>query len=360
MKFRKSIAGIYGAALVAGLTLLVGPQLQPTSGRTPVPTVVPTQTPNTDLTPVPTESLVGSVQTPVPTEAPNPLLQDVLYPVTEEALTTFITDYLNAYYTNDSMMLSTLVSDASMINTSRMESDADGFSEITDLTLFSRPGFREVQQVIYASYTVNYDDSRSPLPLFSEFYLVNNNGHYMLFNGILTPDTEDALMAARQTDTVMKLAVSSLIRRYHNACLDGNEDLLKKNVKNPSFLDMDYLESRFHYTESFDDYDITLFSGINEIDYIVIATYSEKLVLIDTPAPCMESYFIHLDTYTATPYIYLGVISKETEAFTNAIIQTPLVQELAEQTNKAMEDALLKDDDLKSFYQRLSEGSNQQ
>lgn len=359
MKFRKSIAGIYGAALAAGLTLLIGPHFLPASGHTPAPTVVPTQAPDStnDTTPFPTEAANPNLAAPAPTEAPNLLLMDTLTPVTDDSITEIISSYLNAYYSNEQVALSTLVTDASMLNTARMEADADGVSGISDLTLYSRAGYREVEQVIYTSYTVNYSDSRSSLPVFNEFYLVKANaGRYMIFNGILTPATEDALMLARKTNTVMKLAVSSLLSRYYNACLEGNEDLLKKCVKNPSFLNLDYLESRYHYTEGFGNFTVTLFPGINEVDYIVITTYDEKLVLIDTPAPCIEFYYIHLDPYNGSPYIYLGVTSPDTEAFTEAVIQNPIVQELAEKTNKAMEEALLKDDDLKSFYQRLSEG----
>lgn len=371
MKFRKSIAGIYGASLVAGLTLLIGPRFTPVSGHIPAEATTPTPVPDLSFTnssdsdtPTPSGSpentkLPIATPAPTPTEALVPLLTDTLTPVTDETVQALISGYLNAYYTNDVSGAAAFVTDTAMLNSSRMENDADGVSRISDLTLFYRPGINELELVVYASYTAEYSDSRSALPLFTEFYLVKTADEaYKIFNEALQPDTEEALIMARQTDTVMKRSVLSLIQRYHNACLDGNEELLKKNVKNSSFLDLDYLQSRYHYTEHFDNYELTLFRGINEIDYVAIVTYAEKLVLIDTPAPCVDSYYIHLDQYTNTPYIYLGVISKETEAFTNAIIQTPLVQKLAEETNQAMEEALLKDEDLRTFYERLSDSSN--
>ena len=50
MKFRKSIAGIYGASLVAGLTLLIGPRFTPVSGHIPAEATTPTPVPDLSFT----------------------------------------------------------------------------------------------------------------------------------------------------------------------------------------------------------------------------------------------------------------------------------------------------------------------
>lgn len=357
MKFRKKIAGFYGAALAAGLTLLAGPQLLPATGRAPAPTITPTPTP-APTRPVSTIALTKPTATPLPTVSPTPipLYRDEVFEVTKKTVYTIVEQYLTAYYSNDMTKLAGLVTDVTLLNEARIKSDSEGFSSISDLSLFYKEGTKNIDQVVYASYTVHYNDSRSALPQFSEIVLEKNeNKQYRVITQDPDPETEEALVASRQTLSVLELSIPSLIHRYHNACLDGNEELLKKTVVNYSFLNSEYLESRYHYTESFGDYKVHLFRGINEIDYIAIVTYSEKLVLIDTPAPCIESYYIHLNQYTGQPFIYLGIISAETEAFAEEVFQTPLVQELADKTNQAMQEALMKDEDLKIFYQHLAD-----
>ena len=167
-----------------------------------------------------------------------------------------------------------------------------------------------------------------------------------------------AFAEARRSENVLELAISSLIRRYHAACLTVNEPLLKQCVTDSDYLNLDYIASRYSVTESFSDYDFLLYPGINEFDYIVFVTHKEKIVFSDTPAPCMESYYISLNPSTGIPSVYLGITALDTDAYCAAVIQSDEIQALAKETNEMMQEALLSDDDLKDFYQLLLSNSN--
>lgn len=359
MKFKRSVAAIYGTLLVAGLTLLITPdirtKIQESSKVTP--TVAPTVSPAVEA-PTPT-TVVSPTVTPLPTPTADLdlIYQNSIYSIPETSLVNLVTDYIHAYYANDLDAVSEMVTDATMVNRSHMENDSDNVQEIQNLKLYCKPGINELYEIVYACYDIKYNGSSVAIPMFSEYLISKKeDGTFLILNEALAEDTENAVIAARQTEAVLQKSVYSLIQRYHIAAMNGDEDLLKQCVKNSSFLDMDYFESRYYYTENFKDYSLLMLPGINEFAYVAFVTYSEKLVLIDTPAPCMESYFIYLDKYNGNPYIYLGVTSLETDAYYTALEQRDDVQALAEKTNKAMEEAVLKDDDLMNFYQNMSDG----
>lgn len=361
MKFKRYMTAIYSSALVLGLTFLLYPQSRTASTKEADP-VGPTSALTPSATPVLT--LPAATGTPEPTGTteltPSPAPERV-HPIFTDHLDTpvsgaanLVTAYIESYYKNDIETLATLVTDASMLNPTLIASNSSGVTKVTDLKLYAKPGINGIFSVVYATYSLYYDNTQPSVPQFSEYYVMRKKDGTFLINTTPLSSELRAIMAqARTTDTLMEMAISSLIQRYYNACLAVDEPRLKQCVTDMDYLNLDYFSTRFAYTEYFSDYKFVIYPGINEFDYIVYVTYKEKIVLIDTPAPCMEYYYISLDPASSSPRIYLGVTSLDTDAYCAAITQSEAIQTLAKETNQAMTEALLADDDLKDFYNRL-------
>lgn len=364
MKFKRCMSAICSSALVLGLSFLLYPQsdaatagkLSPTAATTPTLTPAPielTSTPGAEDTPVP-----DMTPTPTPVVA-SPLLKwDLSTPLS--GVSDLVTAYIEAYYKNDFETVASLVTDPSLLNASLMESNSKNVAKIEDIELYSKPGIDGVFSIVYATYSLYYSDLQISVPQFSEYYVKRlADGTFLIQTVPLSAKTMEAFSQARQTADVVKVSALALIRRYHNACLAVNEPLLKQCVTNSDYLNLDYIASRYSVTESFSGYELQIYPGINEFDYIAFVTHNEKIVFSDTAAPCMESYYIDLDPNTGLPSIYLGITSLDTDAYCAAVIQSDAIQELAKQTNDKMQEALLSDDDLKEFYQLLLSNSSE-
>ncbi len=359
MKFKRTLSAIYSSALVLGLTFLLYPQSTAATANKSVPTVTPAAdiTPTVAITEPTLFPALTSEPAATPTDSPayvHPLYTNELT-TPGTTVTDLVTAYLEAYYDNDTETISSLVTDAALIDVSDMEAAAKGVKSVNDLKLYAKPGINGIFSVVYATYSLDYGNSKLSMPQFSELYIKrNSDGSYRILTETLPEDTQKVMVQARESEAVLKMTVSALIRSYNNACLTGNEQLLKQYVTDSDYLNMDYFATRFTYTEYFSDYNFYIRPGINEFDYIVYVTYKEKIVLIDTSAPCMECFYIYIDPETGEPYIYLGITSLDTDAYCAAVTQSSEIQSIADATNRAMTEALVADDDLKDFYTHLS------
>lgn len=367
MRFKRIIASLYGAAFVFGISMLVSPHFSG-SGKKPHPAPSPVPGSVSALPPTPTLSIkgfenqyVGNFFNPTPTPLPPVVFQDILYDLSEPASVEFITDYLNAYYSGDTKKLTDFVTDETLIPLDDICAASEGVTEISDIKLYSKPGIGSdsIDLIVYATFSLHYKTAGSSLPCMEEIYLRRlSDGSFRVITDTLSGKAVSDLARARKTQKVMNLAVTNLISRYQIACLNADEELAKSCISNQVYLDMDLLNSRYAYTVGFSDITVNLFEANEEnteIDYVAFSEYKEKIVLIDTPAPCLESYFIKVDPISGKPYIFVGETSVDTDAFYASLVALDEVQALAEKTNAAMEEALLKDRDLKAFYERLNQ-----
>ncbi len=362
MKFKRCISAISSSALVLGLSFLLYPQTTDVTVTdvTPTATVAPTLTPDPEL--LTDSTATPSPETVSPTSAPEPSYQVLLNIGLSKplpAVSELVTSYIQAYYANDFETTSSLVTDATLLSPTLMENNSKNVKRVENIELYSKPGIDGVFSIVYATYSLYYNDILISVPQFSEYYVKRlPDGTFRIQTIPLSSKTMTAFSEVRQTEEVLNLSVLSLIRRYHNACLAVNEPLLKQCVTDSEYLNLDYIASRYSVTESFSDYDLLLYPGVNEFEYIAFVTHNEKIVFSQTPAPCMESYYIDLDPVTGIPAVYLGITSLDTDAYCAAVIQSDEIQELAKQTNEKMQEALLSDDDLKDFYQLLVSNSS--
>ncbi len=365
MRFKRCISAICSSALVLGLSFLLFPQPNVFTDTSVSPTeaVTPTATPSANNpTGTSTSNTPDSTPTPAVTPAVTflPLLTgDLKAPIS--GVSDVVTAYITAYYDNDYEAAALLVTDASYLDAAVMENDCKNVQKLEDLELYSSPGIDGVFSIVYATYSLYYSDIQVSVPQLSEYYVKRMpDGTFLIQTIPLSDETKEVFTQARQSGGALELAVSTLIRRYHNACLAVNEPLLKQCVTNSDYLDLNYIGSRYSMTEYFTDYDFLLYNGINEFDYVAFVTHKEKIVFSDTGAPCMESYYIKVDKATGIPSIYLGITSLDTDAYCASLIQSDKIQELAKQTNTDMENALMSDDDLKEFYELLVSNSSEE
>ena len=363
MKFKRCISAISSSALVLGLSFLLYPQTTDVTvtGVTPTATVAPTLTPDPEL--LTDNTATPSPETVPPTATPEPsyqVLLDIELSQPLPAVSELVTSYIKSYYANDFETTSSLVTDATLLSPTLMETNSKNVKKVENIELYSKPGIDGVFSIVYASYSLYYNDIQISVPQFSEYYVKRlSDGTFRIQTVPPSSKTMAAFSEVRQSEEVLKLSVLSLIQRYHNACLAVNEPLLRQCVTDSEYLNLDYIASRYSVTESFSDYDLLLYPGVNEFEYIAFVTHKEKIVFSQTPAPCMESYYIDLDSVTGIPSIYLGITSLDTDAYCAAVIQSDEIQELAKQTNEKMQEALLSDDDLKDFYQLMISNSTE-
>lgn len=368
MRHKRFMAIIYSSALVLGLSFLLYPQMSSfykpatsTENVTPGPDQTPTDAPTPDLTPTeqpgtPTATLQPTA-TPEPTATPK--LEETLPPllVANELLTPLpgaqstVTAYIEAYYKNDFETLSTLVTDASLLNEELIEKNTANIKKADNIQLYAKPGVNDIFSIIYATYSVYYEDIPTPLPQYSEYYVKqSDDGSFKIETVPLSSETRQAFQIARQTEVVRDLYIPTLIKRYHNACLTVNETVLNSCVTDTDYLDFDYLASRYSVTESFSDYEFYVYPGLNEFDYVVFVTYNERIVFSDTPAPCFDYFCINVNDYSGYPLIYQGEIIDATATYLDALSFSDTIQGILEETNQKMQQALLADDDLNDFY----------
>ncbi len=375
MRRKRFMATIYSSALVLGLSFLLYPQVidfhKPTASTesvTPGVPTTPTLVPTLTTTPIveletPTTALQPT-SSPEPTSTPKPELKLPTLLVANELLTPLpgaqsaVTAYIEAYYKNDFETLSTLVTDASLLNKELIERNTANIKKADDIKLYAKPGVNGIFSVIYATYSIYYEDIPTPLPQYSEYYVKRSaDGSFKIETVPLSSETRQAFQVARRTEVVRDLYIPTLIKRYHNACLTVNETVLNGCVTDTDYLDLDYLASRYSVTESFSDYEFYVYPGINEFDYVVFVTYNEKIVFSDTPAPCFDFFCIDINDRSGFPSIFQGEIIEATKTYLDALEYSETIQNKLAEIEKKMQQAILTDDDLYDFYMLMSSAS---
>lgn len=371
MRFRAKIAAICSSAVIGAVSLIL-------------PSVSFEKSPRTNnislkATPVPTPSEKDTVSptavaapvitsTPIPTPAPTPtpslkdkqkakLLSDYLYDGNNATFAPMVRNYLKACYRNDSEMLTSFVTDnTDAANFVSIRKDSGNVAELSDIKLYYKNGINEVNYVVYATYTIHYKDtSLSPKPAFTELLIQDEDGFFSkIYNGDVSEETSELLLESRKTRSVVEHSSYAMIQNYHAALVSANDELLSSCVNDMSQINWDYYNLRYNATECFSDYEAGLYESNHlEFDYILVCSFSEKFVLVKTPAPCIETYMIGINDSTGLPYVFLGDICSETEQFINEFCASDEIQALADETQEKMKAAILSDSDLKKYYYNM-------
>lgn len=355
MKIRrlKSLLYIFSSVMVLGLALVsfdpLGPEQQ-TSAK-PSPTVepnpsdvvatntpAPTQNPKHTATPTPTPT-----STPTPTLSPTPTpslaqlnAEIAIKPATDDignGLTTVVTEYLTDYYSNEDLQV----------------------KEINNITCYYKEGLADVSYFVYVSYDITYNTSNVPVPTLEEYCITLGGEAVTITNEPENEDVKEALYFSRASQSVSELYLKEFLRRYMNAELACDEELLNSMVVDSSQINIKKIEIETQYIEEYRNLNYIIHKvpdTVSEFDYIVYVIHDVKIVNISMLAPGMDEYVIKLDDQNY-PIRFLGNTSAEAEAArVNSRMQEDYQNALKDVTDRLIE-AMLQDPDLHEFMERI-------
>lgn len=351
IKRTKNLLYIFSSVMVLGLALLSFDA--PFSA---VSTVKPAPTQDPELTatskPGPTQA-PGHTATPVPTAAPSPTFTPTptptpslaqlnaaidIRPATDDignGLTTVITDYLTDYYKNEELQV----------------------KEVNNITCYYKEGLAEADYIVYVSYDISYEGSNVPIPAFDEYLVCIDGEAVLILTESENADIMEALQLSRASGSVCELHIKELIRRYMNAKLAADEELLSSLVTDPSYLNMDNIRKKTEYIEEYKNLNYLIFESpeqISEFDYLVFLANDSKIVNISTLAAGLEEFMITLDENNM-PKIFFGITSEYADSYRKGIREQETYQNFLN-TNvvKPLAEAMLSDPALFEFIERIN------
>lgn len=150
--------------------------------------------------------------------------------------------------------------------------------------------------------------------------------------------------------------VNKLIKGFLQAKIDGSAKKMKKLVTDPSYIDIESIQKKTEFIESYDNIKVYTKAGTGDIDYIAYVYMEVKIASIDTKAPGLNEFYIRKvgDNYK----IVQGEISDETAQWISEARNTEDVQELLDQVNKKLKKAVDKDEELAAFCKKLDKPSD--
>ena len=357
MKIRrlKSLLYIFSSVMVLGLALVSFDTMDPaqpvsnapsptpvpegvTATITNTPTPAPTQNPKHTATPSPTPT---STPTPTLSPTPTPSLAQVnasiaIQPATDDigtGLTTVITEHLNDYYSNKDLQV----------------------KEINNITCYYKEGVANVSYFVYAAYDITYVSSNVPVPTLEEYCVTIDGETITITKEPEKEEVKEALFLSRASQSVSELYIKEFIRRYMNAELACDEELLNSMIVDSSYIDIKKIEMETQYIEGYKNFDYIFFKtpdSITEFDYVVYAIFDVKIINISTLAPGMEEYVIVLDDQNY-PVRFFGSTSAEADAALVDIRMQEVYQNTRQTIENHLMDAMIQDPDLLEFMERI-------
>lgn len=346
IKRSKDLLYIFSSVMVLGLALLSFDTpgfIKTTAGvptthpnKTPDSTSAPFSTPDSTFTPTQT---TAPTPTPTPTPTPSPAQLNAaiaICPATDETgiqLTAILTDYLTRLYNEDSKA-----------------------KEINDITCYYKEGLADADYFVYVSYDITYEGSNVPVPTLEE-YLVSLSGEAItVTSGSENPDTAEALLLSRASQSVSELYMKELVRRYMNAKLSVDEELLSSMVTDPSYLNLETIRKKTEYIEEYKNNKYLIYKcpeEITEFDYLVFLANDSKIVNISTLAAGIEEFLISMDENNY-PHIFYGITSSAADTYRQSIRNSEEYLEFYEvNVSTPFTDAMLSDPDLLEFIERI-------
>lgn len=352
IKRTKNLLYIVSSIMVLGLALVSfdapnpfdsavnanGPTQAP--GHTATPTPAPTQAPGHTATPTPT---LTPTPTFTPTPTPTPSLAQLnaaiaIQPATDtigEGITTVITDYLTNYYSNEDLHV----------------------NEISNITCYYKEGLADADYFAYVSYDISYEGSNVLIPAFDEYLVCIENEAVTVLTESQNSDVNEALLLSRASESVSRLYMEELIRRYMNAKLAVDETLLSSMVTDSTYLNMETIRKKTEFIEEYRNLKYLIYESpedVTEFDYLVFLANDSKIVNISTLAAGLEEFMITLDENNR-PKIFFGVTSETADAYRKNIREQADYQEFLEvNVVKPLAEAMLSDPDLLEFIERIN------
>lgn len=166
-----------------------------------------------------------------------------------------------------------------------------------------------------------------------------------------TPEPKNELELNKYAD------INNVVNEFYEAKLTCLEEDFIPIVTNANQIDMERLQRKIEYVNSYQNINCYTKKGINEIDYVVYVSYDLELATIDTYAPSIDELRI---TYVdGSPKIYLGKISEETSEYLKKLRTSEDVEILVSDVVTRLDEACARDENLNEFYQNIQKSSAQ-
>ena len=164
-----------------------------------------------------------------------------------------------------------------------------------------------------------------------------------------TPEPENDLELNKYAD------INKVVQDFYEAKLTCSAEDFVPIVTNANQIDMERLQRKIEYVNSYQNINCYTKKGINEIDYVVYVSYDLELATIDTYAPSIDELRI---TYVdGTPKVYLGNIAEDTSKYLNELRTGEDVEVLVSDVVTRLEEACASDENLNEFYQNIQNSS---
>ena len=164
-----------------------------------------------------------------------------------------------------------------------------------------------------------------------------------------TPEPKNELELNKYAD------INKVVTEFYEAKLTCLEEDFIPIVTNANQIDMERLQRKIEYVNSYQNINCYTKKGINEIDYVVYVSYDLELATIDTYAPSIDELRI---TYVdGSPKIYLGTISEETSEYLKKLRTSEDVEILVSDVVTRLDEACASDENLNEFYLNIQKSS---
>lgn len=297
----------------------------------PSPTVIGTPSPTATTTPVPTPApSLAELNASIP-----------IQPADDEtglALTQAVTDYLVAYYTDETLQV----------------------KDVSNITCYYKEGVSYADYIVYAVYDIQYTGSNVLIPALDEL-CVSYEGETITVHPEPLDDTvSEALLLSRASESVSALYLQEMVRKYMKVQLTCDEELISSMVTDASYINMNKLQQQTQYIVDYHNYQYIIRpcpEEVTEFDYIVYLMHELEFISISTLSPGMEEFFLKLDENNY-PLIFLGVTSDITDEYIYTSRQQDDFQAAYADVEQRLENAILSDSKLADIWRNITSVPN--
>lgn len=331
----------------------------PDSTGNPKPTITPFLTPT--LTPTPSPS-------PTPTPSLAELNAEIPIQAAEDetglSITEWMTKYLNAYHGGKQEELSALLLPEDVPSAEVLTEHAETISQIANISCYYKEGLSYADYIVYVCYDIKYAGSNVFIPTLEEYAvsLDAENGTCTVYPEAKDEDMSEALFLSRASQSVQELYIMETIRRYMNAKLACDEEVLNDIVTDPSYINITDIEKKTQYIERHENFHFLLRpvpETVSEFRYVAYVEHDVKLINIATAAPGADEFLIAIDENNY-PKIFFGATSEAANAFLIASHEQDDFIQLRENVQERLTQAMLADPNLFEFLNRIQNSTEEE
>lgn len=155
-----------------------------------------------------------------------------------------------------------------------------------------------------------------------------------------------------------KQEITDLIITYLNSTLTCDLETLENIVTDVEKMDVEELLAKQRLIEEYQNVECYIMDGL-EADDCLVYVYSEfKFTGIDTAAPGLTRLYVEKDENGAFK-VQVGLMQQEVKELIDEADQSQEVQKIIDTVNRKLEEAISKDENLRTFYANLNGGSDE-